>query len=108
MEDRPDVCLGTDSAHTPAALLRRLEEECRSLGWSVAVDRPYKGAIVPLEMLGREPNLSAVMIELNRRLYLQGGEGLKVPGFTRVQAGVRRLLWAAADWLASLTVEDPC
>ena len=32
--DRPDICLGTDPAHTPEHLIEALVEACRALSWS--------------------------------------------------------------------------
>jgi N-formylglutamate amidohydrolase len=94
---RPDICLGTDAFHTPPALVQALREACEDLGWSVAVDRPYAGAIVPARYLGRDRRVSAVMIEVNRRLYLTGDGSQRSEDFAAVQAGVQRLIKVAME-----------
>ncbi|MCP3404077.1 N-formylglutamate amidohydrolase [Bradyrhizobium sp. CCGB01] len=39
-------------------------------GFSVLIDRPFAGALVPAKHYQREPRVQAVMIEVNRRLYM--------------------------------------
>jgi len=65
--------LGTDPVHTPAQLVDRLLTTCRALGWSVQVDAPYKGTMVPRRLFRREPRVRSALIEVNRRLYLGNG-----------------------------------
>jgi len=67
---RPDVCIGTDSYHTPAALRDLCVGFWRQRGYTVAVDRPFAGALVPMAFYRRDPRVLAVMVELNKRLYL--------------------------------------
>ena len=38
------------------------------VGWSVEIDRPFSGAIVPMAFYRADDRISAVMIEVNRRL----------------------------------------
>lgn len=97
MVDRPDVCIGTHPVHTPPPVLEALLRECRDIGWSVAVNRPYAGTIVPLAFFGRDPRVASVMIELNRRLYLESGcEGARrSDGFEATRLGTQRLLKTA-------------
>ena len=67
---RPDLCIGTDAFHTPVELRGRIGEQLAAAGFSVTIDRPYAGTMVPLRHLGRDERVASVMIELNRRLYL--------------------------------------
>jgi N-formylglutamate amidohydrolase len=97
--DRPDICIGTDPFHTPAAVVERLAAACDALGWSVQVDAPYAGAMVPGRFFGREPRVQSVLIEVNRRLYVEdGARGVRpAAGFTAVRERVQRLVRAAVD-----------
>lgn len=65
------------------ALVRSL----RQAGFSVAVNRPFAGTIVPLRYYGKEPRVRSVMIEVNRGLYLRGEE--KGAGFDQVRRVIR-------------------
>ena len=92
---RPDICLGTDEFHSPPALVEALRQECDEIGWSVDVNRPYAGALVPMEFFRRDARVASVMIEVNRRLYLDG-DCRRGVGFADLRAGVRRLVRTAA------------
>ncbi|MFE7135217.1 N-formylglutamate amidohydrolase [Streptomyces sp. NPDC057638] len=87
---RPPVCLGTDPFHTPPALLAAAERAFGGFG-GTGLDSPFAGAYVPLEFYGREPRVSALMVEIRRDLYLTEPGGPAGPG-----------LGALADALAEL------
>jgi N-formylglutamate deformylase len=63
---RPAVCLGTDRFHTPADLVRA----AKAAFVEVALDTPFAGCYVPLEFHGREPAVTALMIEIRRDGYM--------------------------------------
>src|SRR5690606_9044349 len=67
---RPDICLGTDAFHTPPALLARAEALYRDAGFSVEVDRPFAGALVPAVHYRRDARVQALMVEVKRGLYM--------------------------------------
>jgi N-formylglutamate amidohydrolase len=68
--NRPDICIGTDSYHTPEWLKDLARREFVELGCTVAVDRPFAGALVPLKHYLTDSRVSSVMIEINRGLYM--------------------------------------
>ena len=74
---RPDVCIGTDLFHTPGWLRDAAISafQADGGGLTIGVDRPYSGALVPLDTWGRDPRVLAVMIEVNRGLYLDEATG---------------------------------
>ncbi|MCU0235356.1 MAG: N-formylglutamate amidohydrolase [Thermoanaerobaculales bacterium] len=96
---RPDICIGTDPLHTPTPLVERLVAACDALGWSVQVDAPYAGAMVPGRFLRREPRVQSVLIEVNRRLYVEDGpRGVRPAArFTAVRERVQRLVRGAVE-----------
>lgn len=67
---RPDICIGCDTFHTPVALEQAFVTAFQQAGWSVAVNEPFAGAIVPASRYGKDPRVFAIMIEVNRNLYL--------------------------------------
>lgn len=69
--DRPDICLGTDSFHTPQQLIDDCTELFRNAGFSVEVNHPYAGTMVPLKYYGKDNRVSSILIEVNRRVYLR-------------------------------------
>jgi N-formylglutamate deformylase len=83
--DRPDICIGTDASHTPAWLRDIAVHVFENVGWRVAVDRPFAGALVPMRFYRQDLRVSAVMIEVRRGLYMDEGSGARLPGFEDVR-----------------------
>jgi len=79
--DRPDICIGTDPFHTPEAVAGAFLETFRAAGFSLARNRPFAGSLVPMAHYRREPRVLSVMVEVNRRLYLDEATGLALAGF---------------------------
>ena len=96
---RPDICVGTDSFHTPGALAESLESGFRRLGYTVCRDRPFAGAIVPLPLYRQERRVASVMIEVDRSLYMDKAGG-KTSRYQRTKNDLRRVLEDAAGELA--------
>lgn len=92
---RPDICIGTDAFHTPAALAQALVDCFASEGFAVDVNRPFAGALVPLRWYGTDTRVSAVMIEVRRGLYCDEATGVKLPGFEAVADRIRRAVTGA-------------
>ncbi len=95
-EDRPDICIGTDPTHTTDGVRDVAIRMFESVGWTVAVNRPFAGALVPIRFYGKDRRVRALMIEVNRRLYMDELTGEKLPGFTEVGEQVRRVVAALA------------
>ena len=93
--DRPDVCLGTDPFHTPAALVDALRTALAAEGFRVAVDRPFAGSLVPLRWYGTDPRVTSVMLEVRRGTYMDEATGEPLPGFDGVTARLRRAVTTA-------------
>lgn len=90
--ERPDICIGTDSYHTPTRLERTTNEFFDKTGYSVGINRPFQGTIVPLVYYGKTGNVMSIMIEVNRSLYIDEGTGDRNAGFPRVTNDLDRLL----------------
>jgi N-formylglutamate amidohydrolase len=101
---RPDICLGV-CCNTPQWLL----DSCTGLflkrGYTVDVDFPYSGCVVPEHFAG-DTRVPAVMLEINRRLYLMpaGMESyrlenipVKATGFEPVRNDIREVMLCLAE-----------
>ncbi len=69
--DRPDFNIGIDAFHTPQSLIELSKDFFESKGFSLGVDWPYSGSIVPLEYYQKENRVESIMLEINRKLYLE-------------------------------------
>ncbi len=83
---RPDICIGTDSFHTPKYLADSLAEFFREKGYTVAIDHPFSGAITPLQYYRSEKRVMSVMIEVCRDLYMDEKNDGKTKGFDTISA----------------------
>lgn len=67
---RPDFNIGTDNFHTPKKLIEASIAFFKENGYSLGVDKPYAGTIVPMHYYKKNKNVQSIMLEINRRLYL--------------------------------------
>lgn len=91
-EFRPDINIGTDSFHTPMELLDITKSFFEEKGFTVGVDKPYSGTIVPLEYYRKEKNVKSIMIEINRKLYLKGSTNEKNKNYTVLKKIIQEYL----------------
>jgi N-formylglutamate deformylase len=69
--DRPDFCLGTDDYHTPSVLALAMANALTQKGYSVKFNDPYRGTLIPLEFYQKNKAVAGIMIEVNRKLYME-------------------------------------
>lgn len=79
---RPDICIGTDTFHTSAELAERFVRVFEKAGFEVALDSPFSGVLVPTEFYRRDQRVSAIMVEVNRRLYCDESIGGRLDNFS--------------------------
>jgi N-formylglutamate amidohydrolase len=94
---RADICIGTDAFHTPQAVRDAIIAAAEADGYSVAVDAPFSGALVPLSSYRKDHRILSVMIEVNRRLYMEEKSGKKKHVLGKVGVTLGRLVMAAAE-----------
>jgi len=83
-ELRPEICIGTDSFHTHPALAQNFVRTFQAEAFHVALDTPFAGAMVPASRYRKDPNVNAIMVEVNRSLYMDELTGARLPGFPEV------------------------
>ena len=92
--DRPQVCIGVDSFHTPQRLIDTLSNEFSAHGLTVDINMPFIGAIVPLDFYQKVPDVMSVMIEIRRDIYMDESTGEQSDEFPFIQEVVRRAVAA--------------
>ena len=101
---RPDICLG-GCGNTSQWLL----DSCRDLflkrGYTVGLDFPYSGCLVPEPHQG-DVRVPAIMVEINRRLYLKpanrdvyrlGNVPIKLGRFDKVKSDIWSIVMLLAQ-----------
>lgn len=91
---RPQICLGTDAVHTPAALLDQALDVFTDHGFEVKVDTPFSGAYVPPKHHGVDVRVTSLMVEVRRDVYLRDGFATFDP------AGSRHVVTALRDLIS--------
>jgi len=101
--DRPDICIGTDDFHTPVQLAQSFIGAFRADQFTVELNAPFAGAMVPQRHHLTDRRVSAVMIEVNRSLYLHEPTAEPNANFNEVATRIRRCIVEAIGlWDASV------
>lgn len=82
---RPDFNIGTDTYHTSQKLIDLSVNFFEKKGYSLGIDWPYKGSIVPLEHYNRNSNVQTIMLEINRALYLKEPSNDKSENYSEIK-----------------------
>lgn len=102
--DRPQICIGTDEFHTPAALADAFLCAFGDAGFDVRLNSPYAGAMVPMRYYRREERVLAVMAEVNRSLYVDEATGKRGLTYDAVAIAIRQCVDRAIAAWASVNV----
>ena len=81
-KSRPDFCIGTSDYHTPSKVVDQIACFLSECGYSVNVDSPFAGTIVPMKYYEKDKRVYSVMIEINRKTYMD------MPGIKSAQFSV--------------------
>ena len=57
----------------------------------MAIDTPFDGCLIPMAFYETEPRVHGIMIELNRKLYMNEATGEKHSGFEKLQVDLLEL-----------------
>lgn len=67
---RPDFNIGTDRYHTPKKWIEASINFFKEKGYTLGIDRPYSGTIVPMQFYKKDKKVQSIMLEVNRKGYL--------------------------------------
>lgn len=89
---RPDFNIGTDPFHTPKELIEASITFFEEKGYSLGIDRPYSGSIVPMSYYQKDKNVQSLMLEINRGLYLVEPSNVKSDRYQEIKLIVQEFL----------------
>jgi N-formylglutamate amidohydrolase len=95
--DRAEICIGTDDFHTPHNLADKVADGFDKAGFSIALNEPFAGAIVPIEHYRNSENVTSIMIEIRRDLYMDEASGRKTENFDIVKRAIGGILESLAQ-----------
>ncbi len=82
--NRPDINIGSDEYHTPERLRDGAVDFFLQRGYSVRLNAPFSGSIVPVKYYQKDARVSSIMLELNRKLYLKDHSNIKSDNFQEI------------------------
>jgi N-formylglutamate amidohydrolase len=94
---RPDFCLGIDDYHTPEELSSLLEQKLHELDYTVGINSPYCGCIIPQKFCKNDKRVLSVMIEINRSLYMGEETGNISEGFEEIKKSLGEVITLLRD-----------
>jgi N-formylglutamate amidohydrolase len=86
-----DFNIGTDAFHTPQEWINASVRFFADRGFRLGIDEPYAGSIVPIKHYQKNRQVKSMMLEINRRLYLDTSYG-RGPHFNEIQRVVSDFL----------------
>jgi N-formylglutamate amidohydrolase len=89
---RPDFNIGINSYHTPVNWIEESKYFFESGGYSLGIDWPYSGTMVPLKYFNTDSRIHSIMLEVNRRLYLKQNSIERSEDFDKIKKII-------LDWL---------
>ena len=100
--ERPDFCIGSDSFHTPPELISMVASFLLNQGYTVGLNRPYAGAIVPIQYYRKDGRVVSIMIEVNRRLYVTK-EGNPTKDYDKTKTCIVKLISMLASGISMIS-----
>src|SRR5690606_14472524 len=89
---RPDFNIGTDAFHTPKKLIELAEAFFKERNFTLGVDYPFSGSIVPMAYYQKNKDVASIRLEINRKLYLKEGTHLKSENYNKTKAVVQEFI----------------
>ena len=89
--ERADICIGADDFHTDKKLAEYFRTSFETKGYTVKINSPFAGSIVPLKYYEKNKNVQSVMIELNRALYMNA-KGEKLENFEKLKNDIADII----------------
>jgi N-formylglutamate deformylase len=96
---RPDFVLGDRDGKTcDPAFMTLVRDALAGMGYSVAINNPYKGLELIMRYSDPGAGRHALQIEINRALYMDESRVVKAPGFEKLRGDLATLLDAVVDF----------
>ena len=86
----PDICIGFEDKHADKELVNIIKNEFK--GYDIGINIPYSGSLVPTNYWGKEERVKSVMIEINKKLYLEPDNVTKNKSFYLIKEKLENIL----------------
>lgn len=97
-QERPDFNLGNVGGKTSSKeFIEFVDATVKSLGYSCGLNFPYNGGELNSRFGAPKEGVESIMVEINKKLFMDVKTFKKKPGFARVQADVTKILQAIVN-----------
>lgn len=79
----PDICIGFEDFHVDKTLVENIKNIFQN--YNISINKPYGGSLVPTNYWNKDKRVKSVMIEINKKLYLQSDNITKNKNFNKIQ-----------------------
>jgi len=86
----PDICIGFDNIHIDKDLVEIIKDEFRE--YQIGINMPYSGSLVPNAYWQVDNRVKSVMIEINKRLYVESDNITKNKNFNKIKEKLDNIL----------------
>ena len=86
----PDICIGYEDGHVDPELVEIITNEFRE--FDIGINVPYAGSLVPTDYWQKDFRVRSVMIEINKKLYLDADNQTKSKNFETIKQKIDNIL----------------
>ena len=85
----PDICIGFEERHVDGALVDMILEVFN--GYNIKINTPYIGSLVPTNYWQKDTRVKSVMIEINKKIYLEADNITKSKNYIDIKQRLNSL-----------------
>jgi len=85
----PDICIGFEQNHVDKKIVEAVQD--LFMDYTIGINKPYEGSLVPTNYWGKDFRVKSVMIEINKKLYLEADHLTKNSQFKEIQERLNTL-----------------
>ncbi len=86
----PDICIGFEENHADYELIEIIKDEFKE--YDIGINTPYLGSLVPTDYWQKDFRVKSVMIEINKKLYLESDNLTKSDNFYLIKQKIENIL----------------
>jgi len=86
----PDICIGFEDKHVDHKLVEIIKNEFKE--YDIGMNIPYEGSLVPTDYWQKDYRVKSVMIEINKKLYLEDDNIKKNGNFNIIKQKLDNIL----------------
>ncbi len=104
--ERPDICIGANFLHhTPEWLRDLTRQHFSKLGYSFLFNDPFEGCYIPTNFYKQDKGVFGVMIEINRKLYMDEVTGKKTKGYSALKTHIQEYYIKLKEYVDKIKVK---